>query len=168
MSDRKFVSGLFNSRTAADAAVDAILKRGYTREEISVLMSDATKNKEFALQTKSQAAGGAGIGGAIGVAVGATLAAIVAIGTAITIPPLGLVIAGPIAAALAGAGAGGTTGGLIGALIGLGITKHQAEVYDTGVREGGILIGVDARSDDEVDNLERMFEDLGAKHIHNE
>src|SRR5918912_3793798 len=100
------VTGLFKSRAAAEAAVDALIKRGYTRDEISVLMSDATRSKEFAVETRSHAADGAGIGGAVGGTVGAVLAAIAAVGTSIAIPGIGLVVAGPIAAALAGLGAG--------------------------------------------------------------
>src|SRR5918911_4495487 len=165
MAKAKLVTGLFKTRVAAEAAVDAILKRGYTREDISVLMSDATRNKEFAVETRTHAADGAGIGGAIGGAVGATLAAIVAVGTSIALPGIGLVIAGPIAAALAGAGAGGATGGLIRALIGAGIPEHRAKVYDAGLREGGILLGVEAKSEEEADQLEKLLEDIGAKHV---
>src|SRR5882762_2494156 len=115
-----FVSGLFKTRAAAEAAVDAIIKRGYTRDDISVLMSDSTKNKEFAVQTKSHAADGLGTGGA--------------------------------------------TGGLIGLLIGTGIPEHHAKVYDTGVRGGGILLGVEAKTSDEVDKLETLLEDIGAEY----
>src|SRR3982750_1015995 len=139
MAKAKLVTGLFKTRVAAEAAVDAILKRGYTRDDISVLMSDATKNKEFAVETRTHAADGAGIGGAVGGAVGAVLAAIVAVGTSIALPGIGLVIAGPIAAALAGAGAGGATGGIIGALIGAGIPEYGAKVYEAGIRGGGLL-----------------------------
>jgi hypothetical protein len=168
MSKPKLVTGLFKNRVAAEAAVDAIIKRGYTRDQISVLMSDATKNKEFAVQTVSHAADGAGIGGAVGGAVGAVLAAIAAAGTALALPGLGLVIAGPIVAALAGAGAGGATGGLIGALIGAGIPEHRAKVYDAGLRSGGILIGVEAKSDEDVGKLERLLEDIGGEHVRTE
>ena len=128
-------------------------------------MSDATKNKEFAVQTKSHAADGMGIGGAIGGTVGAVLAAIVGIGTAVAIPGLGLVVAGPIAAALAGAGAGATTGGLIGLLVGTGIPEHRAKVYETGVRGGGILLGIEAKDDEDVDKLETLLEDIGAENV---
>src|SRR5437016_6558742 len=161
----KLVTGLFNNRVAAESAVDAILKRGYTRDDISVLMSDSTKNKEFAMQTRSLAAGGLGVGGAIGGTVGAVLAAIAAVGTAIAIPGLGLVVAGPIAAALAGAGAGGATGGLIGLLIGTGIPEHRAKVYETGVRGGGILLGIETNTSEEVDKLETLLEDIGAEYV---
>ncbi|HKQ51026.1 MAG TPA: general stress protein, partial [Pyrinomonadaceae bacterium] len=68
------VTGLFKSRAAAEAAVDALIKRGYTRDDISVLMSDATRSKEFAVETRTHAADGAGIGGAVGGTIGAVLA----------------------------------------------------------------------------------------------
>lgn len=168
MSKPKLVTGLFKSRLAAEAAVDVLIKRGYSRDDISVLMSDATKNKEFAVQTKTHAADGAGIGGAVGGVVGATLAAIAAVGTAIALPGIGLVIAGPIAAALAGAGAGGATGGIIGALIGVGIPEYRAKVYDSGLRGGGILLGVEASSDEDADKLEKLLEDVGAEHVKQE
>src|SRR3989449_2594276 len=160
-----FVTGLFKTRAAAEAAVDAIIKRGYTRDDISVLMTEATENKEFAVQTRSHAADGLGLGGAIGGTVGAVLAAIAAVGTAIAIPGLGLVVAGPIAAALAGAGAGGATGGLIGLLIGTGIPEHRAKVYETGVRGGGILLGIETKTSDEVNKLETLLEDIGAEYV---
>jgi len=165
---KTFVTGFFKTRAAAEAAVDAIIKRGYTRDDISVLMSDSTKSKEFAVQTKSHAADGMGIGGAIGGTVGAVLAAIVAVGTAIAIPGVGLVVAGPMAAALAGAGAGATTGGLIGLLVGTGIPEHRAKVYDTGVRGGGILLGIEAKDDEDVDKLETLLEDIGAEYVRTE
>ena len=65
MTKAKLVTGLFKSKIAAESAVDAILKRGFTRDDISVLMSDATRSKEFALQTRSHAADGLGIGSAV-------------------------------------------------------------------------------------------------------
>jgi len=164
----KLVTGLFKTRVAAEAAVDAIIKRGYTRDDISVLMSDATKSKEFAIETRTHAADGAGIGGAVGGTVGAVIAALVAAGTSIALPGLGLVIAGPIVAALAGAGAGGATGGLIGALVGAGIPEHRAKVYDASLRSGGILIGIEAKSAEEANELEKLLGDLGAEHVRQE
>jgi hypothetical protein len=165
MSKSKLITGLFNNRVAAESALDTIMKRGYTRDDVSVLMSDSTRTKEFALKTRSHAADGAGIGGAVGGAIGAVLAAVVAVGTTLFLPGINLVIAGPIAAALAGAGAGGATGGLIGGLIGAGIPEHRAEVYDAGIRGGGILLGVEAKSGEEVEKLEKLLEDIGAQYV---
>src|SRR5918998_5236172 len=138
----KLVTGLFKTRLAAEAAVDALIKHGYTREDISVLMSDATKNKEFAIETGTHAADGAGIGGAVGGTIGAVLAAIAAVGTSIALPGIGLVIAGPLAAALVGAGAGGLAGGLVGALVGYGIPEEHAAEYESGIKQGGIVLSV--------------------------
>lgn len=168
MDKSKLVTGLFKNRVAAESAVDAILKRGYTRDDISVLMSDATRSKEFALQTRTHAAEGAGIGGALGGAVGAVLVAIVAVSSTLVLPGVNLVIAGPIAAALAGAGAGAATGGVIGALIGAGIPEYRAKVYEPGIKSGGILIGVEARSDEDVDRLEELMEAIGGEHVRTE
>lgn len=165
MAKTALVTGFFKTRVGAEAAVDALLKRGYGRDEISVLMSNETKAKEFALETGSKAAEGATLGGVVGGTVGAVLAALLAVGTSIALPGIGLVIAGPIAAALAGAGAGGAAGSLVGALVGAGIPEHRAKVYEAGLRSGGILIGVTARSDDEADEVESLLEDIGAKNV---
>src|ERR671939_1082281 len=101
-------------------------------------------------------------------AVDAVLAAIAAVGTNIVLPGIGLVVAGPLAAALAGAGAGGAAGGLVGALIGAGIPEHRAKVYDASLRAGGILIGVESKTDEEADKLEELLTDLGAEYIRQE
>lgn len=168
MAEGKLVTGLFKNRVTAEAAVREIGKWGYTQEDVSVLMSDATRHREFGIEGGTKAAEGAGIGGAVGGVVGAVLAAIVAVGTAITLPGIGLVVAGPIAAALAGAGAGGAAGGLVGLLIGAGIPEHRARVYEAGLREGGILVGVEARTGEDADRIEELFESLSAKQVRQE
>ena len=164
----KLITGVFKTRVAAEAAVDTIMKRGYTRDDISVLMSDSTKSKEFAIETRTHAADGLGYGAAVGGTVGAVLAALAAVGTNIVLPGVGLIVAGPLAAALAGAGAGGAAGGLIGALVGAGIPEHRAKVYDASLRAGGILLGIEAKTDEEADGLEKLLEDLGAEHVRQE
>ena len=59
-------------------------------------------------------------------------------------------IAGPLAAGLAGAGAGGAAGGLVGALIGWGIPEERVKRYESDIKNGGILMGVKARSDEDA------------------
>src|SRR2546423_15619473 len=108
----KLVTGLFKTRAAAEAAVDAIIKRGYTRDDISVLMSDATKSKEFAIESGTRAAHGAAVGGTVGGVAGATLAEVAALGASLALPGVGLVLAGPIVAAPGGLRAGGAAGGV--------------------------------------------------------
>ena len=164
------VTGLFADRASAERAYQTVSSRGYAKDDVNLLMSDDTRKRHFASDSTStelgtKAAEGAGVGGAIGGAIGAVLGAIAAVGTSIAIPGFGLVVAGPIAAALAGAGAGGATGGLIGMLIGTGIPEHRAKVYDTGVRGGGILLGIEAKTPEEVEKLETLLEDIGAEYV---
>jgi hypothetical protein len=162
------VTGLFKTRATAEAAVNEITKYGYAQNDFSILMSESTSTKEFGIEAGSKAAGGAGVGGAVGGILGAALAAIAAVGTSILVPGLGIVIAGPIAAALAGAGAGGVTGGLIGFLVGAGIPEHRAKVYEAGLKSGGILIGVEAKTDDDADRIEKIFETFRAEKVRQE
>jgi len=142
----KVVTGVFENRPAATAAVDALLAAGFGQADISVLMSDSTQGREFNVETHSKAAEGVTAGVTAGGVLGAIAATLVAIGT-IVIPGAGLVAAGPILAALAGAGAGGAVGGLLGGLVGMGIPEHEAKLMAERVAQGGILVGVMAHED---------------------
>lgn len=157
-----YLTGSFRDRSSAERAYNRLRERGYTDEEINIIMSDETraryfdKEKEADKETEfgNKAMEGAGKGSAIGGAVGATAGIIAAIGTSLVIPGLGIVIAGPIAAGLAGAGAGGLTGGIVGALVGAGIPKDRAEKHEKDIKEGDIVMGVRPRSDEDAQYLE--------------
>ena len=161
----KLVTALFNTRAEAETAVDALIAHGCKREDVTVLMSDSTHTKEFAHETGTKAVEGAGVGGAVGGTVGAVLGAVVAVGTSIAVPGIGLLIAGPLAAALAGAGAGVAVGGLVGLLVGAGIPEDRAKFYEAGLRKGGILVGVEAKSDADADMLEKVLEEQGSESV---
>ena len=133
-------------------------ERGYNNNDVNLLMSDDTRKKYFTkgeTELGTKAWEDAGKGAAIGGGVGATIAALAAIGTTLALPGLGLLIAGPIAAAFAGAGAGALTGGLIGALVGYGIPEERAKVYEQGIKDGGIVMGVHPRNDEDAAYLEK-------------
>ena len=159
----RMVTGLFRDRDSAERAYGSLSTRGYSKDDVNLLMSDETRKTHFSsddsadTELGSKALEGAGAGAAIGGTTGAVLAAIAAIGTSVVLPGLGLIVAGPLAAALAGAGAGGATGGLIGALIGSGIPEDRAKAYESGVKEGGIVMGVNARSDEDAEYFENEF-----------
>ena len=160
-SESPMVTGLFRDRESAERAYETVSARGYGRDDVDLLMSDETRKTHFSgdgseatSELGSKAAEGAGIGGAIGGTVGAIAAALAAVGTSIAIPGLGLIVAGPVAAALAGAGAGGLTGGLVGALVGWGIPEERVRRYETGIKEGGIVMGVKPRSEADATHFE--------------
>ena len=167
------VTGLYDSPDRARTAYhDLTTKHGYKDSDINVLMTDETRQRHFGdvkpgteFKEGTKAAEGAGIGGGIGLGVGAALGAIVAGATAIAIPGLGLLVAGPIAGAIAGAGAGGATGTLLGALIGAGIPETRAVEYERGLKEGGIVLGTRARDEAHAAELEREFTGHGARNI---
>jgi hypothetical protein len=151
------MTGLFRDRESAERAYRSLSDRGYGKDDVNLLMSDETRKKYFTkgeTEIGTKAWEDAGKGAAIGGGVGATIAALAAIGTTLALPGLGLLIAGPIAAALAGGGAGAVTGGLIGALVGAGIPEERAKLYDKGIREGGIVMGVTPRNTEDADYLE--------------
>lgn len=168
MAKGKLVTAIFNNRQTAEQAVNAIFNAGYRRDDISVLMSDAARAKHFALETGTKAAEGAGVGAAAGGTIGAVVAGIAAIGTNLILPGVGLIVAGPLAAGLAGLGAGGAAGGLIGALVGAGIPEHRAKAYESSLKAGGILLGVAAKSDEDANAIEKLFESIGAQDVKQE
>lgn len=163
-TQQSWVTGTFNDRDSAERAYNSMLSRGYSEKDINLMMSDETRKRHFSNENEnetktdtelgSKAMEKAGVGGAIGGTVGAVLAAVAAVGTSIAIPGLGLVIAGPIAAALAGAGAGGLTGGIIGALVGWGIPEERARLYESDLKNGGIVLGVNPRNDEDATYFE--------------
>lgn len=166
---RSMVTGMFRDRDSAERAYGALSTRGYTDRDVNLAMSDDTRRRYFAdteTELGNKAAEGAGVGGAIGATAGAIAAAIAAVGTSIAIPGLGLVIAGPAVAALAGAGAGGVTGGLIGALVGWGIPEERVKHYEKGIKEGGIVMGVTPRSDEDAEYIEREWRNQRGEHIY--
>jgi hypothetical protein len=167
----RIMTGMFRDRESAERAYGSLTSRGYSKDDVNLIMSDDTRKKHFSDEGKDSALGDkawedAGKGAAIGSGVGATLAAIAAIGTTVALPGLGLLIAGPIAAALAGAGAGGLTGGLIGALVGSGIPEDRAKEYERGVSEGGIVMGVNPRSDEDAEYFENEWRNNRGEHIY--
>lgn len=170
MTESHMVTGLFRDRDSAERAYQAVTERGYNRDDVNLVMSDETRKRHFAAGDRtelgSKAAEGAGIGGAIGGTLGAIAAALAAVGTSVAIPGLGLVVAGPVAAALAGAGAGAATGGLVGALIGWGIPEERVKRYEQGVKEGGILMGVQPRSSGDAEHFERTWKDYHAQDVY--
>ena len=167
---RSMVTGMFRDRDSAERAFQSSTARGYGDRDINVAMSEETRKRHFGHGTQtelgSKATEGAGVGGAVGATVGAIAAAIAAVGTSLVIPGLGLVIAGPAAAALAGAGAGGVTGGLIGALVGWGIPEERVKHYESGIKEGGIVMGVTPRSDEDAEYLEREWKSNRGEHVY--
>lgn len=171
MEKGKLKTALFSDRESAERAFDDLSSRGYDSNDINVVMSDDTRARYFddasgrETELGNKAAKGAGIGGAVGGTAVGIAAAVAAAGASIAIPGLGLVIAGPLAAGLAGAGAGAATGGMIGALVGWGIPEERVKDYEAGLKEGGILMGVTPRSEEDAEYLEDQWKSYSAERL---
>lgn len=167
----RMMTGMFRDRASAERAYSSLQSRGYSKDDVNLVMSDDTRKRHFGDDKPDSDLGdkaleGAGAGSAIGGTLGAIVGAVAAIGTSVALPGLGLIIAGPLAAGLAGAGAGGLTGGLLGALVGSGIPEEHAKEYESGVKEGGIVMGVHPRSDDDAQHLEKEWRNSHGESIY--
>ena len=157
------VTAIFRNREKAERATDALTTDGFSPNDISLLMSDTTRGREFAVKESTKAPEGVTTGAAIGGVLGSDAAGLAAIGT-LAIPGLSLVAAGPVIAALSGLGAGAAAGGIVGGLVGLGIPEHEAKLYDEDLQKGGILLGVYTH-DDNARHAREVLKAAGAERV---
>ena len=165
------ILGIFTERSHVEDAIDRLKTDGYKPEDISIVMKDTREVSDIGEDTGADVAGGAVSGATTGAVIGG-LAGLLA-GT--IIPGLGaFLIGGPIAAALglggaaattvSGAATGAVAGGLLGALMGLGLSRDEAEVYESRLKEGAILLAVPVRAGEET-QVTRIFEEYNASDI---
>src|SRR5262245_44359382 len=130
------VYGIYRNRAQAEHAVERLSAKGFSNNDISVLMPDPHSTREFAVEKNTKAPEGTATGAVGGGVIGGALGLLAGIG-ALTIPGIGpMIAAGPIVSTLAGIGAGGAVGGLLGALAGLGVPEYEAKRYEGHVKDG--------------------------------
>jgi hypothetical protein len=140
----EIIIALFPDPKAAAPSLRRLREAGFTNDEIGAIMRKRGSKGELLeevvegddLDVESEAVKtGAATGGVIGAVFGLL--------GSLLIPGLGPVtLGGVVATTLLGAGAGVATGGLIGLLVGMGLSRTEAEYFDRGVREGGVLVTV--------------------------
>jgi hypothetical protein len=145
--------------------VDQLRAAGFGGNDVSVLFPDKSTTKDFAHEMHTKAPEGAAAGVSSGGILGGALGWLVGVGT-LAIPGVGpLIAAGPILAALSGAAIGATVGGIAGALIGAGIPEVEAKRYEAKLRDGRILISVNANDAKQVGTAKQIFKEAGAEDI---
>ena len=139
------ITRLFDTRATAEHAITQLKQHGYTSDEISVIMKEASEARELseATDTHAQETSTAAIGGGVGALLGGLLAI-----SAVAIPGIGLIAAGALAALFVGGG--GVTGSAVGWMVGAGIPEDMAPHYERGLHEGGIVLAVAAHPGDEA------------------
>ena len=138
------VSGIFDSKAEAEAAVSRLLNTGFNKDDLSLIVSDNAHHTLFPHPVDNEnerTLKGGAAGALIGGALGALVAALTLVGV-IVVPGSGLLVAGPLMAAFSGAGAGAAIGGLSGALISAGFAVDVAKKYEEEIRHGKAIIVV--------------------------
>ena len=172
MGNAAIVTALFKNAAGVERAYDTALARGYSRDDINLVLSEQTRRKYFnadqvetdlahkaAESTEKKQPAAAKVGGPAGGTAATIAPALAAVGSAALLP--GLVLAGPIAIALAAGGAVAIAGGLVTALTNWGIPKGRIEEYESEIRQGGVLIGVQARNDADTAYLQNEWQAAG-------
>lgn len=153
--NKKIIGGVFNSIHDAEKAIKGLKNEGFTSEDITVFAKDKDQVDEIEDDTNTDVSKnktgrgknsgiGLGYGAASGGVLGGIAGWIAGIGL-LTIPGVGAIAAaGPLATTLSGAGVGAGSGGIVGALVGAGIPKEQAKQYEKDLKDGKIIVLVEA------------------------
>jgi hypothetical protein len=154
--------GVFDTVDEARQAVRGLLDVGFTKEHITVVCSDETKERYFAEFEHQEPAGTFTPTAAIaGGTIGALLGGVTVVASAIVTGSLALWAAGPITA-----WAGGVAGGLVGAMMTRGVEKELANFYQQSVVSGQILVGAEhhgANAAAMLAKAAKILADSGAK-----
>lgn len=176
-SGRQTIGALFQDRSTAENAINALKARGFRGDQVGVAMRDRNEQGTLIEDTGTKAADAATTGAVSGGLLGGVVGFLVGIG-ALAIPGIGPVISAGVltsvlgtagATALAGAGIGAATGGVVGALVGMGIPEDEATYFESGFRKGHILVTVNAgnRITEAIEVLQQYGGDLGVSTMDN-
>jgi hypothetical protein len=160
----KAITAVFATHAEADAALRALDKAGFTKEQVTMLVTEETRGQHFSIDEHTKAEEGAATGAALGGLTGALYFGLSS-AAVLLVPGLNVVVFGTLISSLVGLGAGAATGGLIGALVGLGTPEHEAKLYEDAVRKGAILVAVQASDDASADIVKAILKDGNAESI---
>jgi hypothetical protein len=164
---RKTIGALFMTRSEAENAINALKARGFRGEQIGVALRDRDAQGTLVEDTGTKAAdaaatgaiGGGLLGGLVGFLVGIGALAIPGIGPVVSAGVLTATLGTAGATAVAGAGIGAAAGGLVGALVGLGFPEEEAKYFETGFRQGYVLVTVNPEG--RIDEVVQVFQQYG-------
>jgi hypothetical protein len=162
----KTVTGIFNSRSAAEQTLQRLQEFGFTDKELSFLTPGASDEELNAVPTSEGEQPGMGsalggvVGGAVGLSGGIQLAAAL---SSVLVPGVGTVLAlgfaGAALAGTAGAIGGAKAGGVVEDALSEGLPKDELYFYIEELKKGRTVII--CRTDDEA-KLENAQQILGA------
>jgi uncharacterized protein (TIGR02271 family) len=154
------VVGVFANQEDARRATRALRDAGFTEDQIGIASSRSRRGESGEVIEDDEEDSYAAEGAVAGVAAGAGIGALWGLGIlAGVLPAIGPAIAGgTLAVLLSSAAAGAAAAGLAGALIGMGLSKEEAEYYESEMKAGRTIVTVNAGSRrDEALHILRQF-----------
>lgn len=165
------VAGVFSSRGAAREAAFELMRSGFLRDEINLLLPDGAQEEIHSVpvsQAEQPGVGGA-LGGVLGAALGAAGGFELGVGATALIPGVGPVLAAGIAgAALLGAGglvAGAEVGTIVDEKTTEGIPSDEVFFYEDALRQGRSLLILLVDSEEKAERARDALAHAGAQSI---
>jgi hypothetical protein len=155
------VVGLFDTYKDADRAVNALHDYGIEDRYISVVTRGEKEMEHSGVSAGSGAATGAATGGLVGLLAGLSTLLVPGIGPVLATGTIASALAATLGTTAVGAGVGAAAGGILGALVDAGVSHADAEFYAEGIKRGGVLVSVDARSGNE-DQIAEIMRSAGS------
>lgn len=155
------ISGIFKNSVEVESLLADLYRCNLSKDDISVLMSEDTHHKYFAMKTNNKMSEGTTVGGLSGGLLGAIVGGLTMVGT-VLIPGVGLLAAGPLVGAIVGGTVGVATGSLMGALVGAGIPEHEAKFYEHALQEEGNVLVVARVPKEDTKDVKAIFERFNA------
>ena len=162
------VTGVFQSRTAAEEGVAELLPLGIPKDRITILTPQATEEELAAVPTvEAEQPGmgkafGAAVGGAVGLAGGMGAAGIV---MSAVVPGVGPVLAVGLAGAAILGTIGAAAGGAIEKSLSDGLPADEIFIYEDALRQGRSVVVAMADSSQQAEAVRGALENAGAESI---
>lgn len=162
------VTGVFQSRTAAEEGVAELLPLGIPKDRITILTPQATEDELAAVPTvEAEQPGmgkafGAAVGGAVGLAGGMGAAGVI---MSAVVPGVGPVLAVGLAGAAILGTIGAAAGGAIEKSLSDGLPADEIFIYEDALRQGRSVVVVMADSSQQAEAVRGALENAGAESI---
>jgi hypothetical protein len=165
------VAGIFNSRTAAENAIEQLRSVGVNDEHLALLTPGVSGEEvEEVVKTAEKEHTGERIGGAVGRGLG--IAGGIMIGGAVGsffVPGVGAVLAaGVLGAALLGTGGaaiGAAAGDAVDEAIAANLPHHELHIYEAALRQGRTVVIAVAKDEEQAEAVRQQLTADGAESL---
>ncbi|WP_296622177.1 hypothetical protein [Marivirga sp.] len=162
---------MFHDRESTENAYKTLQEKGYTKDEINIVMSGDTLKKQFSGNHKHTEFGTYTIKNATYdstiVSNDSTIADVIGSnGRSVIERGNVIILVGPISSGISGSGASGIPGGIIAALVDSGFSRASANIYEAGIKKGDIVLGVQIHNEEDAKYLKNDWRTNKVEEIH--